>query len=101
MIVGVPRESFPGERRVSLVPAVIPRLTPAGYEVLVEAGAGEAALYPDALYLEKGARIATTRAEVFAAADVLVQVLGYGANDRTGRERQAGQLSCAGTGQRS
>ena len=86
MIVGVPRETFPGERRVALVPAVIPRLTPAGCEVLVEAGAGEAALYPDALYLEKGARIATTRAEVFAAADVLVQVLGYGANDRTGRD---------------
>ena len=38
MIVGVPRETFPGERRVALVPAVIPRLTPAGYEVLVEAG---------------------------------------------------------------
>jgi NAD(P) transhydrogenase subunit alpha len=85
VIVGVPRETFPGERRVALVPGVIPRLTPAGCEVLVEAGAGEAALYPDAVYVEKGARIATARAEVFAAADVIVQVLGYGANDRTGR----------------
>jgi len=43
-------------------------------EVLVEAGAGEAALYPDALYVEEGARMATERAAVFAAADVLVQV---------------------------
>ena len=40
MIVGVPRESFPGERRVAIVPAVIPSLTKAGLEVVVEAGAG-------------------------------------------------------------
>ena len=48
MIVGVPRESFPGERRVALVPATIPNLIKAGLEVLVEAGAGDAAGYPDA-----------------------------------------------------
>ena len=40
MIVGVPRESYPGERRVALVPAVIPNLAKAGLEVVVEAGAG-------------------------------------------------------------
>ena len=40
MIVGVPRESFPGERRVALVPVVIPSLVKAGLEVVVEAGAG-------------------------------------------------------------
>ena len=50
MIVGVPRESFPGERRVALVPAVIPNLTKVGLEVVVEAGAGAAAGYPDADY---------------------------------------------------
>jgi NAD(P) transhydrogenase subunit alpha len=44
MIVGVPRETFPGERRVALVPALIPTLAKAGCEVMVEAGAGEAAL---------------------------------------------------------
>ena len=43
MIVGVPRESFPGERRVALVPATIPNLTKAGLEVVLEAGAGVAA----------------------------------------------------------
>jgi NAD(P) transhydrogenase subunit alpha len=86
MIVGVPRESFPGERRVALVPGVIPNLVKAGLEVVVEAGAGAEAGYPDADYTAKGARIAAGRAEVFAAADIVVQVLGYGSNDRTGRE---------------
>ena len=85
MIVGVPRESFPGERRVALVPAVIPNLTKAGLEVVVEAGAGIAAGYPDADYVAKGAKIASARAEVFRAADIVVQILCYGSNDKTGK----------------
>jgi NAD(P) transhydrogenase subunit alpha len=85
MIVGVPRESFPGERRVALVPAAIPNLTKAGLEVLVEAGAGAGAGYPDADYASKGAKIAADRAEVFRAADIVVQILCYGSNDKTGK----------------
>jgi NAD(P) transhydrogenase subunit alpha len=85
MIVGVPRETFPGERRVALVPALIQNLAKANCVALIEAGAGEAALYPDAHYVEKGARIAVSRQEVFGSADVIVQVLGYGANDESGR----------------
>jgi NAD(P) transhydrogenase subunit alpha len=85
MIVGVPRESFPGERRVALVPAAIPNLTKAGLEVVVEAGAGIGAGYPDADYTAKGAKIAADRAEVFRAADIVVQILCYGSNDRTGK----------------
>jgi H+-translocating NAD(P) transhydrogenase subunit alpha len=85
MIVGVPRESYPGERRVALVPGVIPNLAKAGLEVVIEAGAGVEAGYPDALYTDKGAKVLASRAEVFAAADVIVQVLSYGANDRTGK----------------
>jgi NAD(P) transhydrogenase subunit alpha len=85
MIVGVPRESFPGERRVALVPAVIPNLTKAGLEVVVETGAGAAAGYPDADYTAKGAKIVSDRAEVFRAADVVVQILCYGSNDKTGK----------------
>ena len=84
MIVGVPRESFPGERRVGLVPALIPSLTKAGLEVNVEAGAGSEAGYPDADYVSAGARILPTRSDVFGAADVLIQVLSYGSNDKTG-----------------
>lgn len=86
MIVGVPRETFPGERRVALVPAVLPNLTKAGLQVVVEAGAGFAAGYPDADYVAKGAKIVATRAEVFGAADIVVQVLCYGSNDKTGKE---------------
>lgn len=84
MIVGVPRESYPGERRVALVPAVLPALAKRGCELLVEAGAGDAAGYPDSAYVERGARIEPARAEVFRRADVVLQVLGHGANDRTG-----------------
>ena len=66
MIIGVPRESFPGERRVALVPGVIPNLLKAGIEVVVEAGAGAEAGYPDAEYTAKGAKLLPTRAEIFA-----------------------------------
>src|SRR5213594_3374579 len=85
MLVGVPRESFPGERRVALVPATIPHLTKAGLEVVVEAGAGISAGYPDADYVAKGAKIVSARAEVFRAADIVVQILCYGSNDKTGK----------------
>jgi proton-translocating NAD(P)+ transhydrogenase subunit alpha len=85
VIVGVPKESFPGERRVGLVPMVVPNLMKAGLEVLVETGAGEQAGYPDKFYVEKGAKIARDRATVFSAAEVIVQVLCYGSNDITGQ----------------
>jgi proton-translocating NAD(P)+ transhydrogenase subunit alpha len=86
MIVGVPKEIYPNERRVALVPAVIPNLKKAGLDVVVEAGAGTRAGYPDADYAEKGARLASSRAEVFQTADIVVQFLCHGANDRNGAE---------------
>jgi NAD(P) transhydrogenase subunit alpha len=85
VIVGVPREIFPGELRVALVPSVLPNLAKAGLEVVIEAGAGRAAGYPDAAYAEKGARILPDRPAVFGAADILTQVLCYGSNDKTGK----------------
>jgi NAD(P) transhydrogenase subunit alpha len=85
MIVGVPRETYPGERRVALVPAVLANLAKAGLQVLVEPGAGAAAGYPDAEYSDKGAKIAANRAEVFAQAEIITQVLCDGANDKTGQ----------------
>ena len=62
MIIGVPKESYPGERRVALVPMVVPNLAKAGFEVVIERGAGVEAGYPDALYVEKGAKILPDRA---------------------------------------
>jgi H+-translocating NAD(P) transhydrogenase subunit alpha len=85
MIVGVPRETFPGERRVALVPSVVPTLAKSGLEVIVEAGAGIEAGYPDADYVAKGAKIVAERAEVFRTADIIVQVLAHGSNDKTGK----------------
>jgi NAD(P) transhydrogenase subunit alpha len=86
MIIGIPRESFPGERRVAMVPAVVPILTKAGLEVAVESGAGVEAGFPDAEYTARGARILPSRAEVFQAADIVLQVLCHGSNDVTGKD---------------
>jgi H+-translocating NAD(P) transhydrogenase subunit alpha len=76
MIVGVPKETIPGERRVALVPGVLPSLTGKGFEVLIEAGAGVAAGFPDEQYEAKGARIVASRAELIAAAEIVAQVRG-------------------------
>jgi NAD(P) transhydrogenase subunit alpha len=84
MLVGVPRETFPGERRVALVPSVVPTLAKSGLEVVVEAGAGIEAGYPDADYTAKGAKIIAERAEVFRTSDIIAQVLALGSNDKTG-----------------
>jgi H+-translocating NAD(P) transhydrogenase subunit alpha len=85
MIVGVPRESFPGERRVALVPSVIANLKKSGLDVVLEENAGFGAGYPDADYIAKGAKILKERAEVFRTADIVVQVLCHGSNDKTGK----------------
>ena len=94
MIVGVPRETFPGENRVALVPASVPSLTKAGLDVIIQEGAGVEAGFPDALYVSKGARIVPTRAEAFAA-DVVLQVRAAGANAEAGRA----DLKCLRQGQ--
>jgi NAD(P) transhydrogenase subunit alpha len=85
VIIGVPKETYPGERRVALVPMVIPALTKAGFEVIVETDAGIQAGYPDSQYTEKGAQIVTTRSALFEKADIILQVLAYGSNDITGK----------------
>ena len=72
MVVGVPRENRAGETRVALTPTALPQLTKAGFDVVIESGAGALAGYPDAAFTDRGARIGT-RDDAFAA-DVLVQV---------------------------
>jgi NAD(P) transhydrogenase subunit alpha len=83
MIIGAIKETRPGERRVALVPGVLPQLTKAGYEILVEPGAGAAAGYPDDAYAKNGAKLAS-RAEIFAKADVLALVNAPGSNPEAG-----------------
>jgi NAD(P) transhydrogenase subunit alpha len=84
VIIGVPKENYPGERRVAVVPLVVPTLAKAGFQVVVETGAGEQAGYPDSQYVEKGARILPERSDVFREAEIVVQILCYGSNDVTG-----------------
>jgi NAD(P) transhydrogenase subunit alpha len=73
MRVGVPRETWPGERRVSLIPSAAAALVKAGLEVIVEQDAGADAGFPSSAYESAGARIAPRR-DVFANADILLQV---------------------------
>ena len=70
MRIGVPRETAAGERRVALVPEVVGKLVPAGFEVLVQRGAGEAASFPDAAYEEAGARLVDDWADAEAVVKV-------------------------------
>ncbi|MCI4365891.1 MAG: Re/Si-specific NAD(P)(+) transhydrogenase subunit alpha [Thermoplasmata archaeon] len=72
--VAVPKEVASGELRVALTPEVVPRLVKAGLEVVVEAGAGDGSRYPDAAYLQAGARIETDRSALFGTADVVLKV---------------------------
>jgi NAD(P) transhydrogenase subunit alpha len=85
MIVGVPKETCPGERRVALVPSALPSLGRSGIEVLLETGAGEQAGYPDSVFTEKGAKLVASREELFGSADVVLQVRAYGANLEAGK----------------
>jgi NAD(P) transhydrogenase subunit alpha len=73
MKVGVPRETWPGERRVALIPAAAAALKKAGLEVVVETDAGAEAGFPASAYEASGAAIAPRR-DVFATADILLQV---------------------------
>jgi NAD(P) transhydrogenase subunit alpha len=73
MKVGIPAESWPGETRVSVIPAAIPPLKKAGLEVVVERGAGQAAGFTDDAYAAQGATL-VDRKEVFSSADIILQV---------------------------
>ncbi|MDE3164897.1 MAG: NAD(P) transhydrogenase subunit alpha, partial [Acidobacteriota bacterium] len=85
MTAGFVSEAAPGERRVAMAPGAIAVLNKTGIGLMMETGAGSAAGFPDHEYTEKGVRTAS-RAEVFAAADVLLQVRAPGANPATGAD---------------
>ena len=74
MIVGVLNESFDDERRVGVTPTVVPLLKKARMDVLVEAGAGEAAGFRDAEYAQAGARLTSDRGQLFSEAAIILHV---------------------------
>ena len=84
MVVGIPKETFHGERRVAIVPASVSALTKAGLDVIVETAAGESAGFPNAAYAEKGARLVSDRASLFAEAGIELEVRMAGAAGEVG-----------------
>jgi len=72
MIVGVPKETAQGEKRVSLIPDGVSKLP--GASVILETGAGEWAGFPDATYVEKGVSIAADASALYGQADVVLKV---------------------------
>ncbi len=74
MLIGVPKETWPGERRVALVPSTVKKLKSAGFEVTVESGCGTSAGFPDSAFEEAGATVAEGRESLLASADIVLRV---------------------------
>ena len=72
--IGVPREIFPGEKRVATVPDVVTKLAKLGFGVIVETGAGDLADLSDGAYREAGASIAGSATELWSSADIVFKV---------------------------
>ena len=74
MIIGIPNETLGKETRVAMTPANVKALCDRGCQIVIQAGAGEAAAFSDAAYQESGAEILVDREEVFARAQVITQI---------------------------
>jgi NAD(P) transhydrogenase subunit alpha len=74
MLIGVPRETEPGELRAALVPVGVKKLTGLGLEVVVESGLGEGAGFPDSAYEEAGASIEKDRTALLGRADIVLRI---------------------------
>jgi NAD(P) transhydrogenase subunit alpha len=84
MIIAVPKETFPGERRVAIVPSAVPALVKNGLRVRIENGAGAEAGFTDEAYRAAGAELVGDRRQLIQSADVILQVRGLGANPQAG-----------------
>jgi NAD(P) transhydrogenase subunit alpha len=73
-VIGIPKETFPGERRVATVPDVVPKLAKLGFDVIVQSGAGEAASIGDEAYSAAGAKVVPDAAAVWSGADIIFKV---------------------------
>jgi H+-translocating NAD(P) transhydrogenase subunit alpha len=74
MLIGVPKETWRGERRAALVPLTVKKLVTAGFEVIIETGTGVNAGYPDAVYADAGARVMDDRDALLGSADIVLRV---------------------------
>jgi NAD(P) transhydrogenase subunit alpha len=91
LVIGVPRETFPGEKRVATVPEVVAKLIKLGFKVAVEAGAGDAANFPDDDYRAAGAEVVATAPELWAKCDIVFKVRPP-AGDEVALMREGGTL---------
>ncbi len=73
-VIGVPKETFPGEKRVATVPEVVPKLAKLGFSVIVQSGAGDAASIGDQAYTDAGARVVPDAAALWSGADIVFKV---------------------------
>jgi len=73
-VIGVPKETFPGEKRVATVPEAVPKLAKLGFRVIVQAGAGEAANFNDEAYRAAGAAVVPTASDLWAQSDIVFKV---------------------------
>ncbi len=89
--IGVPREVFPGEKRVATVPEVVEKLIKLGFAVAVESGAGDLANFSDDTYRAAGAEIIEGAAKLWAASDIVFKVRGPTAEE-VGLMREGGSL---------
>lgn len=85
MIVGVPREIMPGERRVAMAPSTVKSYIDFGFEVLVETGAGAGIFATDQEYADQGAKIVNDVQELFNRADIILKVKQPEFNEHTGK----------------
>jgi H+-translocating NAD(P) transhydrogenase subunit alpha len=72
--IGVPREVFPGEKRVATVPEVVEKLVKLGFAVSVETGAGALAYCDDAAFVAAGAQVVLTAADIWGQCDIVFKV---------------------------
>ena len=74
MIIGIPKEIMPGERRVAATPDTVGKMTAAGAEVLVEAGAGEGSFFADDQYRAAGADVIRDAGDLFGTSELILKV---------------------------
>lgn len=91
LTIGIPKEVFPGEKRVASVPDVVEKLIKLGFTVAVESGAGDAANFSDDAYRSAGAEIIDDAAQLWAKADIVFKVRGPNA-DEVGMTREGQTL---------
>jgi NAD(P) transhydrogenase subunit alpha len=91
LLIGVPKETAPNEKRVATVPDVVEKLVKLGFAVAVESGAGDAANFADDTYRAAGAEVVPTAAELWARSDIVLKVRGP-SPDEVGLMREGGTL---------